>query len=416
MIKKDRNVGIELLRIVSMFGIMVLHVLGQGGILGNAAPMSATYETAWALEIICYIGVTVYALISGYVSVQGNYRVTNIIYLYLQVLFYNLIAYIFFLITRPESYGINGLMPVLFPVSTESYWYFSAYFPLFFLIPAIKTAINKLPRIYLNIILGIIVVLWTIIPVFIHTDVFALRGGSSFIWLLSCFYIGAYMKKFELFANVKSVGLWLIYAATMILTFASKFVIELVLGISDTNPDRANILIAYNSPTILLSSMVILVLFGRIKIEGKASKYIKLVAPLTFGVYLSNCQPFVWRELMKDRFVSYASMPAWLMAIMVVLSALVIFLIGIAIDGLRFVIYELGHLKEKLFALEIVIMKEKCPCCGKTRVEKYEICEVCGWENDPTQALEPDLKGGANKDSLNEHREKFTFMDAKTHL
>ena len=413
MIKKERNVGIELLRIVSMFGIMVLHVLGQGGILANAAPMSATYEVAWILEIICYIGVTVYALISGYVSLQGNYRVTNIIYLYLQVLFYNLIAYIFFLITRPESYGISGLMPVLFPVSTESYWYFSAYFPLFFLIPLIKVAINKLPKIYLNLIFGMIVVLWTIIPVFVHVDVFALRGGCSFVWLLSCFYIGAYMKKFAVFENVKSVGLWLIYAATMVLTFASKLVIELVMGISEGNPDRANILISYNSPTILLASMVILVLFSRIKTEGKAAKYIKLVAPLTFGVYLSNCQPFVWKELMKDRFVSYASKPAWLMAILVILSALVIFLIGIAIDGLRFIIYELGHLKEKLYSLEIVIMKDKCPCCGKTRVEKYEICEVCGWENDPAQAAEPDMKGGANKESLEEYREKYRLSVKK---
>ena len=52
-------------------------------------------------------------------------------------------------------------------------------------------------------------------------------------------------------------------------------------------------------------------------------------------------------------------------------------------------------------------MGEKCPCCGQSQVGKYEICGVCGWENDPVQKQDPDFKGGANKDSLNEHREEF---------
>lgn len=48
-------------------------------------------------------------------------------------------------------------------------------------------------------------------------------------------------------------------------------------------------------------------------------------------------------------------------------------------------------------------MKEiKCPCCGKSRVQEYDICEICNWENDPIQMAHPELKGGANKMSLNE--------------
>ncbi|MCR5321958.1 MAG: EAL domain-containing protein [Lachnospiraceae bacterium] len=47
----------------------------------------------------------------------------------------------------------------------------------------------------------------------------------------------------------------------------------------------------------------------------------------------------------------------------------------------------------------------RCPVCGRTLFEqtgKYEICEVCGWEDDPVQLKDPDLAGGANKMSLNE--------------
>lgn len=46
----------------------------------------------------------------------------------------------------------------------------------------------------------------------------------------------------------------------------------------------------------------------------------------------------------------------------------------------------------------------KCPCCGKTYVTEYDICDVCDWENDPVQLWNPDLSGGANQMSLIEAR------------
>lgn len=49
----------------------------------------------------------------------------------------------------------------------------------------------------------------------------------------------------------------------------------------------------------------------------------------------------------------------------------------------------------------------KCPCCGKTSVSEYDICGVCGWENDPNQSFKPDTCRGANHMTLNEAREAY---------
>lgn len=49
----------------------------------------------------------------------------------------------------------------------------------------------------------------------------------------------------------------------------------------------------------------------------------------------------------------------------------------------------------------------KCPCCGQTLVDEYDICDVCSWENDPVQLWNPDRKGGANQMSLKEARQAF---------
>lgn len=50
---------------------------------------------------------------------------------------------------------------------------------------------------------------------------------------------------------------------------------------------------------------------------------------------------------------------------------------------------------------------QPCPCCGEPTISargEYEICEVCGWEDDPVQSAEPDFAGGANVLSLEEAR------------
>ena len=55
-----------------------------------------------------------------------------------------------------------------------------------------------------------------------------------------------------------------------------------------------------------------------------------------------------------------------------------------------------------------------CPCCGsKTLSESgvYEICDVCGWEDDPVQSANPNYAGGANKQSLNEARKAWQKRD-----
>lgn len=58
------------------------------------------------------------------------------------------------------------------------------------------------------------------------------------------------------------------------------------------------------------------------------------------------------------------------------------------------------------------MLKFKCPCCGQHTLSEqppgtYEICEVCGWEDDEIQYQNPDFPGGANSLSLNQAKKYF---------
>jgi len=51
-----------------------------------------------------------------------------------------------------------------------------------------------------------------------------------------------------------------------------------------------------------------------------------------------------------------------------------------------------------------------CRCCGELTIEEYgdfDICDVCGWEDDDIQFDDPGYAGGANKMSLNQAKEAY---------
>jgi uncharacterized protein (DUF983 family) len=53
-----------------------------------------------------------------------------------------------------------------------------------------------------------------------------------------------------------------------------------------------------------------------------------------------------------------------------------------------------------------------CPACGNLMIgaiDMWEICDVCGWEDDPVQKAYPDYPVGANEVSLNEAKANYAL-------
>lgn len=48
----------------------------------------------------------------------------------------------------------------------------------------------------------------------------------------------------------------------------------------------------------------------------------------------------------------------------------------------------------------------KCKICGQSEIEfPFDICKVCGWEDDSLQNNNQDYIGGANKMSFNQYKQ-----------
>ena len=55
-------------------------------------------------------------------------------------------------------------------------------------------------------------------------------------------------------------------------------------------------------------------------------------------------------------------------------------------------------------------LKYKCPVCGNLAFPLrgcFDVCDTCGWENDPVQAEDPDETECANHMSLNQARAAY---------
>lgn len=77
----DRCYGIDLLKTISMFLVVILHIMGQGGVLGVMTPYSAKFWVAWFIEIAAYCAIHCFGIATGYLMVGRTFKYRKILYL-----------------------------------------------------------------------------------------------------------------------------------------------------------------------------------------------------------------------------------------------------------------------------------------------------------------------------------------------
>lgn len=348
----SRNYGIDLLRIISMLMIVTLHVLGQGGILKSTIPMSTNYEVAWFLEMLCYGAVNCYGLISGYVGCNSKFKYSNIVYLWLQVAFYA--VFISGATALLKDYGVrqhffDGFMPVW----NDYYWYFTAYFCMFFFIPVLNKILNSLNDKQLKVLALSIFLLFSFMPNFAEKDLFFTNRGYSAIWLTLLYLLGGIIKKCNLLSKIKPWILAFLYFLFSFITWLEKYIVQSHnIELSGSETVWTCHLFSYTSPTVLLGSIMLLIMFSKINIGKITSKIIAFFAPLSFSVYLIHVHRCFWKYIMAQRFVDFATFSPFKMIIAVIISSISIYLFCVAIDFIREKIFSLLKIKKGLNYLE----------------------------------------------------------------
>lgn len=296
-----RDSNMELLRILCMFGIVLNHFAiyppwDFGGIV-----ISFNKLLIQILLIFGKLGVNCFILISGYFMIRKtSRRVSSILKIWLQILFYSLLIPVVFSVFHLHRSGTLEWIWAFLPLISEKWIFATYYFVLMIFSPYLNSFLNSLDRKQYKTLLLFMMILWCVIPTF--TNRYMGSGdasGEGFVWFIVMYSVGGYIRRFG--NNIKSwkniyifiVVAFLFYICTVVALDLLSVKIPAVRG------HEVYFRGAQKIPQVVLSVSVF-VLFTKLNL-GK-NKAVNLIASATFGVYLIHSHPYVRAYILEHHF------------------------------------------------------------------------------------------------------------------
>ena len=317
---KKRNYGIDLLRLVLMFMVCMLHVLGAGGILEACNIGTLNHKVYWLLEVVSYCAVDSFAIMSGYMSSNKSQKYEKIVDMWFQAFFYSFILTCILKIVCVNSNKWSGisLIDSALPVLYGYFWYFTVYFALFFAMPLLNKFLFEIDENSAKKAIIIIVVLFSVMGVI--SEPFKTNNGYSALWIMVLYCIGVLGKKIKIFETRKSLTLVIWFLGSVLLTW---FTVEFF------GKQR---LVNYLSPTILLCAIIMIVLFSRFNFKGTV---ISKLSPLAFGIYLFHTNKVIFDVFLTNNLAFIADKKVIIGLLYVFGFAFLIFLSGLIVEFIR---------------------------------------------------------------------------------
>ena len=358
--KLIRKPGIDILRILSMLGIIGLHLINQGGLINNVRNTSS-YIVVLMLLVICYVSVDVFGILSGYLLFnKKNNDLKRIKSLVLTTLFYCIIITIIFYslnLYQVRNVPIGGkqflnflytgqsgkfslIMEVvisIIPFLAGSYWYLLCYIFLFLMMPYLNEFISSIDKTKFKKMLITLFILLTVMQsLLFNIDYFKINSGYSPFWLIYCYLIGAYIGKYEndlKINKIKAIKYLIIGIMTaFVLNFTLRYTFNLIFS-QKINSIR---FIDYVSPFTLISSVCLLIIFKDTKINNKrVCNILKYLGITTFSVYIIHSHYLIYNHFIKDILLFSVGYSWWKILGLFMLYMICIYSICTIIDLIR---------------------------------------------------------------------------------
>ena len=353
---KNRNYGLDILRIWAMLGILGLHIVNKGGLLRGSGDMPVNEAFAKLLGAICYSSVDVFAMLTGYLCVNKTRNsTTRLVDLLATVAFYCVTIFAGFMIFSHSIFSGNIKLCVesIFPPITGGYWYVVCYALVFMLIPYLNTFIKALDEKRFATLIAILFVMLSIITTFGFYDYFKVGRGYSSFWLIFCYFVGAFIKLYgKKYFDLSKTKLLCITAVNVLVVWGFWFFGKGVVA------TFAYHLFQYTSPFMVVNAAASLLLFEKISLDGEKHRFLSKALPslssAAFSVYIIHTHPLVFYRIFSNM-VIWAAESNIFVCIGVGISAIfAVYLVCYVIELVRVKIFKLlriNRLTEKLGSL-----------------------------------------------------------------
>ena len=327
----NRDINVELLRVVLMGLIIIHHIIVHG--LNLKQMNVSNIELTEFNSILSFINsflivaVNTFILISGYYGMKFNLK--KICRIIGMGIVYSLSIYLIFVIFNVHEFTFVNLVKYALPI--KMWWFFTAYILLMMFSPYINIMLHNLKVSELR---NLIILLTILISVFgfipgLNLGSLGISNGYSLIMFVYIYIIGYYLRTLGLNIPSKNICL-LIYILTSLLLTVCVYITWVLIG-----SQSAWHLYSYNNILVVIASIAFFLYFKQIKLDTlRITKIISTISPTIFGVYLfhehlliqSKIYLMLEKIMTKDSFINIT---------IILVYGLILFLVGILIEKLR---------------------------------------------------------------------------------
>lgn len=310
---KIRESNFELMRIISMFMIVLWHVIIHGNLINNT---TGKMNILISLVLyICIVHVNSFVMVTGYFQYNKDFSLKKFLKIFNLQWFYKvmivLILSIIGIITIPKIDFIREILPI---GSTSNYWFINCYLVLYLLSPFLNKFIKSIDQEEHKKCLLISFLLFSVVA-YITNNATVNNNGSTIIQFVFLYLLGAYLNKYSLKEelNIKryskrklqiillSFGASLCIINFLFLIFSLHFINssnEFLQSISNTVISNRY---GYSNPLVILQTICYFLYFKTLSFKNS---FINKISATTFGIYLihdnSYIRSVIYKKLLID--------------------------------------------------------------------------------------------------------------------
>lgn len=354
--KKERNLGIELMRIICLLMIMSNHIICHGWVIQSVHAGTWKHEILNVIRTVTPAGMFGFTLISGYVGVHGRFRYSSLVLQWLRMWVFSVFFTVLAAVLVPGSVSGEEWKMSLFPTLHSLFWYYSAYLGCSMIMPMVRMAMRRIGFRAASAHMIIVLLMVAVLPCIFDTDAFLVGPWQGAMWLLLMYLTGAYFGWFKPHERMKMPVLWA-FAIVSAMLLAGTDLVAQRLGIGWIQRGTAG----YNT-RLVLASLSMLLLFTRLKVRC-CRKLITWLGGASFGVYVLHEHPQIRKYTISKHAYRLAYLGNVEIVIGVVLCAAVLYVACAIVDSLRQKIFDALRLRQKLDALETKLIGDPWADC-----------------------------------------------------
>lgn len=344
-----RHSGIELLRIIAMFMILLLHA--NYWTFGNPSVCDVHSNTLFSfsrilLEELCIVAVDVFVIISGWFGIKPSIK--GYVSISIQVLFYSLLIQILGIILTDNIYSLRSFWGVF--IVGKQYWFVVSYLLLYIVSPVLNVFVNTVDK----KTFGLFLFAYFFFEIIYGWVSCVENFGSGYSALSFCglYLMARYLRLYcDKINNEKYFFLFLY----LLFAILSTFIVFLSLWCGVENKAWLDKFISYISPFVVLSSFSLFLLFKNFNIK---SDWINYCSGSVLSIYLIHVHPSA-SDIYRG-FVIFLNqkMNTGLFCVSLVILLLLFMIVCIALDKIRIritpmnkIIFICTKIKEKILCL-----------------------------------------------------------------